>query len=164
VSWVRWWAVTATRPGCGRQRGPIRATRCHMRERTIALPVASDTGTIIGAAERSARRHPAAGISLQESRRDAARAGETAPTMPARRRANDNLNRLGRETVSFATAGVSRRGWTMQRGSPSNRYTTSCDELLTLSDSFCACDAEAIGNATESCKRASQRHWRSLAT
>jgi hypothetical protein len=44
----------------------------------------------------------------------------------------DKLNRrFGRDTVRYAAAGVARR-WTMQRGSPSPRYTTSWDELLSV--------------------------------
>ena len=49
----------------------------------------------------------------------------------ARMRAVDKLNRrFGRDTVSFAAAGVSSRGWSMQRDSLSPRYTTNWDELL----------------------------------
>ena len=52
----------------------------------------------------------------------------------ARLRALDKLNRrFGRDTVPYAAAGV-RRGWSMQRGSLSPRYTTNWDELLAVGD------------------------------
>ena len=52
----------------------------------------------------------------------------------ARMRAFDKLNRsFGRDTIRYAAAGVA-RGWTMQRGSLSSRYTTSWDELLCVGD------------------------------
>jgi DNA polymerase V len=52
----------------------------------------------------------------------------------ARMRAVDSLNRrFGRDTVRYAAAGVA-HGWTMQRASLSPRFTTSWDELLTVSD------------------------------
>ena len=52
----------------------------------------------------------------------------------ARMRAFDKLNRrFGRDTIRYAAAGIN-RGWTMQRGSLSSRYTTSWDELLSVGD------------------------------
>jgi len=52
----------------------------------------------------------------------------------ARMRALDKLNRrFGRDTIGYAAAGIN-RGWTMQRGSLSPRYTTSWDELLVVRD------------------------------
>lgn len=120
----------------------------YARERMIALPVASaDTGTIIGAAQRALGAiwrpkfyYKKAGVMLLDlvkadrvqgglfDRPDDARS-------QARMRAIDRLNRrFGRDTVSFAAAGVSRRGWSMQRGSLSPRYTTNWDELLVVGD------------------------------
>lgn len=52
----------------------------------------------------------------------------------ARMRAVDILNqRYGRNTVGYAAAGVA-RGWSMQRGNLSPRYTPSWEELLTVRD------------------------------
>ena len=118
----------------------------YARERMVQLPVASaDTGTIITAAQRGLGaiwrpgfHYKKAGVMLLDlmkaervqgglfDRPDDARS-------QARMRALDHLNRrLGRNTVTYAAAGVSRRGWSMQRGSLSPRYTTSWDELLTV--------------------------------
>jgi DNA polymerase V len=120
----------------------------YARERTIALPVATaDTGTIIVAAQRALGsiwrpgfHYKKAGVMLLElvkagrvqgglfDRPDGTRSH-------ARMRAMDKLNqRFGRGTVSFAAAGVSRRGWSMQRGSLSPCYTTNWDELLIVGD------------------------------
>ena len=52
----------------------------------------------------------------------------------ARMRALDKLNRcFGRDTMRYAAAGIN-RGWTMQSGSLSSRYTMSWDELLCVGD------------------------------
>ena len=50
-------------------------------------------------------------------------------------RALDHLNRrFGRDTVTYAAAGIA-RSWKMQRGSLSPRYSTCWDELLRVGDS-----------------------------
>jgi DNA polymerase V len=119
----------------------------YARERMVALPVATgDTGKIIGAAQRGLAaiwrpgfRYKKAGVMLLDlvradrvqralfDRPDGARS-------QARMRALDQLNRrFGRGTVSYAAAGIT-RGWRMQRGSLSPRYTTSWEELLTVTD------------------------------
>jgi DNA polymerase V len=52
----------------------------------------------------------------------------------ARMRVLDHLNRrFGRDTVSYAAAGIA-RPWKMQRGSLSPRYSTCWDELLSVGD------------------------------
>ena len=119
----------------------------YARERVLALPVATaDTGIIIVAAHRALGaiwrpefHYKKAGVMLLDlvkadrvqgglfDRPDSARS-------QACMRALDKLNRrFGRDTVSYAAAGV-RPGWSMQRGSLSPRYTTSWDELLTVGD------------------------------
>ena len=56
------------------------------------------------------------------------------PRSQALMAALDKLNRrFGRDTVHYAAAGVA-RGWTMQRGHLSLRYTTNWDELLRIGD------------------------------
>jgi DNA polymerase V len=57
------------------------------------------------------------------------------PRAQARMRALDHLNRrFGRDTVTYAATGIA-RGWKMQRGSLSPRYSTCWDELLSVRDS-----------------------------
>jgi DNA polymerase V len=115
----------------------------YAREQTLRLPVASaDTGIITSAAQRGLNtiwrdgfHYKKAGVMLLDlvrtdrvqgalfDRPDSARS-------KARMRAIDHLNRrFGRDTVTYAAAGVG-RAWNMQRGSLSPRYTTSWDELL----------------------------------
>ena len=120
----------------------------YARERMLALPVATaDTGTIIGAAHhalgaiwRPGFHYKKAGAMLLDLvKADRVQAAlfdhPDDPRSQARMRALDTLNRrFGRDTVSYAAAGVRRRGWSMQRGCLSPRYTTSWDELLTVGD------------------------------
>ena len=119
----------------------------YARERMVQLPVAiAGTGKIVRAAQRGLGaiwrpgfRHKKAGVMLL----DLARAGRVQGALfdepddarsQARMRAFNRLNRrCGRDTIRYAAAGVA-RGWTMQRGSLSSRYTTSWDELLTVAD------------------------------
>ncbi len=117
-----------------------------LRARLLPLDEIADTGAIIGAAQRALGaiwrpgfHYKKAGVMLLDlvkadhvqsglfDRPDDARS-------QARLRALDKLNRrFGRDTVSYAAAGV-RRGWSMQRGSLSPRYTTNWDELLAVGD------------------------------
>jgi len=120
----------------------------YARERMLALPVATaDTGTIIAAAQRALGaiwrpgfHYKKADVMLLELvKADRAQSGlfdrPDDARSQARMRALDKLNRrFGRDTVSFAAAGVRRRGWSMQRGSLSPRYTTSWNELLIVGD------------------------------
>jgi len=116
-------------------------------ERMVQLPVAtSDTGKIISAAQRGLGaiwrpgfHYKKAGVMLL----DLARADRVQDALfdkpddarsQACMRAFDKLNRrFGRDTIRYAAAGIA-RGWTMQRGSLSSRYTTSWDELLCVGD------------------------------
>jgi DNA polymerase V len=119
----------------------------YARERIITLPVATaDTGIIIVAAHRALGtiwrpgfHYKKAGVMLLDLVK-AARVQNGLFDRPdgaksqACVRALDKLNRrFGRNTVTHAATGV-RRGWSMQRGSLSPRYTTSWDELLTVGD------------------------------
>ena len=114
---------------------------------TVRLPVATaDTGKIIRAARlglnaiwRDGFQYKKAGVMLL----DLAPAGQVqgglfdrpdGPRTQARMRALDHLNRrFGRDTVTYAAAGIA-RPWTMQRGSLSPRYSTCWDELLRVGD------------------------------
>jgi DNA polymerase V len=114
---------------------------------TVQLAVATaDTGTIAKAAQhgldairRDGFHYKKAGVMLLDlvradrvqgaffDRPDGARS-------KARMRVMDSLNRrFGRDTVTYAAAGVA-RAWSMQRGSLSPRYTTEWTELLTVCD------------------------------
>jgi DNA polymerase V len=131
------------------QTNPFRSQDAqYARECMVQLPVASaDTGKIISAAQRGLAaiwrvgfNYKKAGVMLLDlapagrlqgglfHRPDGARS-------QARMRALDTLNRrFGRDTVTYAAAGVAQRAWTMQRGSLSPRYTTEWNELLTVRD------------------------------
>jgi DNA polymerase V len=120
----------------------------YARERMLALPVATaDTGAIIGAAQRALAaiwrpgfHYKKAGVMLLDLvKAERVQTGlfdhPDDARSQARMRTLDKLNRrFGRDTVFFAAAGVNRRGWSMQRGSLSPRYTTNWDELLTVGD------------------------------
>jgi DNA polymerase V len=112
-------------------------------ERMVSLPVATaETGRIISAAHRGLNaiwrdgfHYKKAGVMLL----DLVRAGDVQAGLfnqpdsagsKARMRAVDHLNRrFGRDSVTYAAAGVA-RAWKMQRGSLSPRYTTDWTELL----------------------------------
>jgi DNA polymerase V len=119
----------------------------YAREQTVRLPVATaDTGKIVRASRlglnaiwRDGFQYKKAGVMLLDlapagqvqgglfDRPDSARA-------QARMRALDHLNRrFGRDTVTYAAAGIA-RSWKMQRGSLSPRYSTCWDELLIVGD------------------------------
>jgi DNA polymerase V len=115
----------------------------HHAARTVHLPVAtSDSGKLIGAAlaglasiGRKGYRSKKAGVVLldlhpaavvQEGLFDKAENPRRAALM----RTVDRLNlRFGRDTVSFAAAGI-RRPWKLRREFLSPCYTTAWDELL----------------------------------
>jgi DNA polymerase V len=119
----------------------------YSREQTVRLPVSTaDTGKIIAAAWRGLAaiwrdgfHYKKAGVMLldlvpagrvQESLFDK----PDGPKSRAAMRALDILNRrFGRDTVSYAAAGIG-RAWKMQRAHLSPRYTTSWDELLNVTD------------------------------
>lgn len=130
------------------QTNPFRAQDAqYARERMVTLPVATaDTGTLIAAAERGLAaiwrpgfHYKKAGVMLLDLvHADRVQGGlferPDSPHSQARMRAIDVLNRrFGRNTVSYAAAGVA-RGWSMQRGNLSSRYTTDWSELLTVRD------------------------------
>jgi DNA polymerase V len=99
----------------------------YARERMLALPVATaDTGTIIGAAQRALAaiwrpgfHYKKAGVMLLDLvKAERVQTGlfdhPDDARSQARMRALDKLNRrFGRDTVSYAAAGVRRRGWSM---------------------------------------------------
>ena len=115
----------------------------HCASRAVHLPVAtSDTGKLIGAARaglgsiwRNGYRYKKAGVILLDLHRAAAvqeglfdKADN--PRRIALMQTIDRLNlRFGRDTVTFAAAGI-RRPWQMSRRFLSSRYTTAWDELL----------------------------------
>jgi DNA polymerase V len=115
----------------------------HCASRAVHLPVAtSDTDKLIGAALaglgsiwRNGYRYKKAGVILLDLHRTwAVQEGLFDKTDSPRRvelmRTIDKLNlRFGRDTVTFAAAGI-RRPWQMSRKFLSPRYTTAWDELL----------------------------------
>jgi DNA polymerase V len=114
-----------------------------LRKPAIHLPVAtSDTAKLIGAALaglssiwRDSYRYKKAGVLLLDLHRaSAVQEGLFDKTDHPRRLALmgtvDRLNlRFGRDTVTFAAAGI-RRPWKMSREFLSPCYTTAWDELL----------------------------------
>ena len=109
-------------------------------------PLPCDTGIIIVAAQRALGtiwrpgfHYKKAGVMLLDLvKADRVQSGlfdrPDGRKSQARMRAFDKLNRrFGRDTIRYAAAGVG-RGWTMQRGNLSPRYTTSWDELLCVGD------------------------------
>jgi DNA polymerase V len=115
----------------------------HSVSRCVHVPVAtSDTGKLIGAAEaclasiwRKGYRYKKAGVMFLDLQRAAAvqeglfdKADD--PRRVGLMRTIDRLNlRFGRDTVSFAAAGL-RRPWGLRREYLSPCYTTSWEELL----------------------------------
>jgi DNA polymerase V len=119
----------------------------YAREHQVQLPVATaDTGALIGAAQRGLAaiwrpgfHYKKAGVMLLDLvRADRVQRALFDPPDGSRSQARmlalDKLNRrFGRDTVTYAAAGVA-RAWRMQRGSLSPRYTTSWEELLRVGD------------------------------
>jgi DNA polymerase V len=115
----------------------------HCASRAVHLPVAtSDTGKLIGAAlaglgsiGRDGYRYKKAGVVLLDLHRvSVVQEGLFDKADNPRRvelmRTVDRLNmRFGRDTVTFAAAGI-RRPWKMSREFLSSCYTTAWDELL----------------------------------
>jgi DNA polymerase V len=119
----------------------------YAREQTVRLPVATaDTGKIVRAARlglnaiwRDGFQYKKAGVMLLDLAPASSIQGglfdrPDSPRAQARMRALDHLNhRFGRDTVTYAAAGIA-RPWKMQRGSLSPRYSTCWDELLSVGD------------------------------
>jgi DNA polymerase V len=119
----------------------------YSREQMVRLPVATaDTSKIVRAARlglnaiwRDGFRYKKAGVMLLDLVTTSRVQGglfdapDTSRSQ-ARMRALDGLNRrFGRDTITYAAAGIART-WKMQRGSLSSRFSTCWTELLDIRD------------------------------